>query len=212
MRTRIALVVLAALLALPIVQTASPVEAKQRSRTVTKTFRNPAPIILIEEYDTDNPVSGSVYPSTIKVSGLRGPIRDVNVRLNNLLHSYPDDVQVLLVGPGGQTAYLMGKIGGSSNVIDVTLRLDDEAAAPLPNEDPLQSGAFRPLAAPGSADEFNPPAPLPGDNSALSVFDGGIPNGAWRLFVQDEAADSDPGVFAGGWELEITAKAKSKKR
>lgn len=47
--TRIVLVVLVALLALlalPIAQTASPVEAKNRSRIVTKTFANAAAITL----------------------------------------------------------------------------------------------------------------------------------------------------------------------
>ena len=210
--TRLALVVLAALLALPIVLPASPVAAKQRARTVTTTFRNPAPIILINEYDTNLPVSGSVDPSAIKVSGLNGPIRDVNLRLNNYIHTYPDDVQILLVGPDGQTAHVMGNVGGSGEALNVTLRLDDEAASPLPNEDEPGSGTFKPTAAPGSTDVFNPPAPLPSGNSELSVFDGSNPNGTWRLFVQDEDSSFDLGAIAGGWALEITAKGKAKKK
>jgi subtilisin-like proprotein convertase family protein len=206
------LILLMTLLALPIAQTAPLVEAKNRSRIVIKTFRNPAPIILINDYDTELPVLGSVYPSAIKVGGLKGPIRDVNLRLKNFLHTYPDEVQVLLVGPQGQTAHVMGNVGGSGEALDVTLRLDDEAAEPLPNEGAPQSGTFRPTAAPGSTDVFNPPAPLLNGNSALSVFDGTNPNGTWRLFVQDEYGESDSGVFAGGWTLEITAKVKAKKK
>jgi hypothetical protein len=33
----------------------------------------------------------------------------------------------------------------------------------------------------------------------------------WPLFVQD-LEQTDPGVFAGGWTLELTAKVKAKKK
>ena len=209
-RTCIVLIVLAALLTLPIAETASPAEAKRRPQTVTRTFRNATAIEL--SIAPTPPVSASLYPAPIPVRGLKGKIRDVNLHLNGLEHPYPDDVQVLLVGPRGQIAQVMGNVGGSTDVNDVTLRLDDEAAASLPNDTALSSGTFNPTAAPGSTDIFNPPAPLPRGNSALSVFRGSNPNGTWRLFVQDEDAASEPGSFAEGWALEITTKVKPRKR
>jgi subtilisin-like proprotein convertase family protein len=210
LRTRLSLVLLASLLAAPIAPIVAPLGAKNRSRTVTRTFHNPASI-PIPTSDV-SPVSASRYPSPIEVSGLKGRIRDVNVRLHNFQHTDPDDVQVLLVGPRGQTAIMMADAGGNLSVTNVTLTLDDEAGTPLPAPTGLQSGTFRPTNANELALDFNDPAPEVSANAALSVFDGGSPNGTWRLFVQDDNADFDPGVVAGGWALEITAKAKKHKK
>ncbi|MGH2615506.1 MAG: hypothetical protein ACRDJC_09730 [Thermomicrobiales bacterium] len=208
MRIRIALIVLAALLALPLAPTAAPVAAKNRSRTVTKTFRNTAPISLL--IAPGSPVSAALYPSPIAVSGLKGTVRDVNVRLDRLSHDDTDEVHVLLVGPGGQTAIVMADAGGAP-AIGVTLGLDDEADAPLA-KGALHPGTFLPTNINDAAIAFNAPAPTASANAALSVFDGTDPNGTWRLFVQDDNGPKDSGAFAGGWELEITAKAKAKNR
>jgi subtilisin-like proprotein convertase family protein len=216
MPTRIVLVVLAALLALPLAPTASPVGAKNRARTVTRSFRNASPINLPMVNQTD-PVAADVYPSTIVVSGLKGEIRDVDLRLNGFTHSFPSDVDVLLVGPGGQTAIVMANVGGAGDVADVTLRLDDGAAAALPDDPgeltPLQSGTYRPTNAGGSAIAVAAPAPpVTSANAALSVFDGTDPSGTWRLFVRDEAAPADPGAVTGGWTLEIETRFKAKRK
>ena len=73
MYTRILLVVLAALLALPMAETASPVAAKSRSRTITRTFSNTALINLpISDLEA---VAADLHPSPITVSGLiRNPL------------------------------------------------------------------------------------------------------------------------------------------
>lgn len=211
MGTRIGLVVLAALLALPLAPITSPVEAKQRARTVTRTFSN-VRNITVPTLNVSPVSASSVYPSTIQVDELPGTIRDVNVHLRRLSHPLPDDVQVLLVGPRGQTAILMANVGAVVEVSNVTLRLDDEAAAPLPVDAKLQSGAFRPTNADGVI-AFNAPAPpVTSANEALSIFDGSNPNGTWRLFVQDEYGPEGPGGFSDGWALEITTQAKAKKK
>jgi subtilisin-like proprotein convertase family protein len=208
-RPRIVLVALAVLLALPMALIASPVEAKKRPRTVTRTFRNHAAIDLPTAQISA--VSADLYPSTIAVEGLRGPIRDVNLRLNGFSHTNSPEVYVLLVGPSGQTAVVMALVGDGA-VNDATLRLDDDAASQFPRG-ALQSGTFRPANAEGDDVAFNPPAPeVTSGNAALSVFDGANPNGTWRLFVMDTYAPTDPGIFADGWALEITTKAKARKR
>jgi subtilisin-like proprotein convertase family protein len=215
MHTRFALVILAALLALPLAPTASPVGARTRFRTVTRTFSNPAPINLPKFDAGDNPMSGSLYPSTIAVSGLKGRIRDVNLRVNDFSHTYPDDVDVLLVGPRGQTAVVMANVGESGPLgplNEVTLRLDDEAEAQLPDQTGFPSGAYRPTNATNTVIAFNAPAPSASTNAALSVFDGGNPNGTWSLFVQGQPGPNDFGAFAGGWALEIKAKVKTNKK
>ena len=216
-RARFVLVALAALLpALPIAETASPVEAKRRPRTVTRTFRNTAPITLPKTSSID-PVAADLYPSPITVSGLKGAIRDVNLRLNDLDHTYLAEVRVLVVGPGGQTAIVMADIAGADDADGTTLRLDDEAKAPLPAVDApgdtLLSGDYRPANHSINPVIFAAPAPpVMGANSALSTFDGANPNGTWRLFVMDSHGFAFPGSFAGGWELEITTKVKAKKK
>jgi subtilisin-like proprotein convertase family protein len=208
--TRIALVALAALLALPAISTDPPVAAKGRQRTVTRTFRG-LPVELITT-STNSPVSASTgYPTQITVDGLKGKIRDVNVRITNLDHALPDDLELLLVGPEGQTAIVLADVGGTTLITDVTLRLDDEAATLLPDASTLQSGSFRPTNATGAAISFNDPAPSANASAALSVFDGTDPNGTWRLFAQDDDAPTGIGFF-DSWALEITAKAKKRKR
>ena len=213
MGTRIVLVILAALLALPTAQSAPEVAAKGRARTVTRTFSNATPLAL--PTSLASPVSASLYPSEIAVGGLRrGRIRDVNVRLRDLTHTAPREVEVLLVGPDGQFAVLMAGVGGSDDVAGVTVRVNEEAAGPMPvaGEGALGSGTFTPTVFVNMAITFNAPAPGPTARSELSDFDSTNPNGTWHLFVQDDSGSVNPGAFAGGWELEITAKVKAKKR
>ena len=208
---RIGLVVLASLPAMPAAQTAPPVEAKKRPRTVTRAFANDVPIHVLDGPSLPSSVSASVYPSSIAVSGLKGAIRGVNLTLRNFGHDLPSDAQVL-VGPGGQTAIVMAGSGGANAVATATPRLDDEAAAPIPVVGPLVSGAYQPRNIPGGDIAFTAPAPATSGNAALAVFDGANPNGEWRLFVQDAYGPTGDGYVPAGWELDITTKVKAKKK
>ena len=51
------------------------------------------------------------YPSELSVSGV-GTVQDVDVTLHGFTSTYPDDVELLLVGPSGQQATLMSDAGG----------------------------------------------------------------------------------------------------
>lgn len=211
LRSWIAFLVLAAVLALPAAPLASPVAAKGRVRTVTRAFSNATAIDL--PLAQSGPVKGSLYPSTIAVGGLKqGKILDVNVRLENYVHSNGADVDVLLVGPQGQTAIVMSRVGEeTAGNTAVTLRFDDEASAVLPDEDKV-SGTFRPTNHDGVAIEFANPAPATTANAALAVFDGGNPNGNWRLFVQDAFPAAEAGAVTGGWTLELTVSVNKKNK
>src|SRR5947207_3062956 len=124
------------------------------------------------------------YPSDIVVSGLSGTVADVNVTLNSFDHNWPDDVDILLVGPEGQTATIMSDAGGGTSVHYLTITLDDQAASPLPDSQALTSGIYQPTDyEPG--DPFPAPAPSPSGNVALAVFNGTNPNGTWRLYIVD---------------------------
>ena len=61
-----------------------------------RSFTNAATITIVDE------TSAVPYPSSIPVSGLTGVITNLSVTLRGLSHSWPDDMDVLLVGPGGQ--------------------------------------------------------------------------------------------------------------
>ncbi|MGH2663526.1 MAG: Calx-beta domain-containing protein [Actinomycetota bacterium] len=153
----------------------------------------------------DIPATGpaSPYPSTRTVSGLAGPVTDVNVVLSTFSHTFPDDVDMLLVGPGGQNAIVMSDVGGGNDAAAVTLTLDDEAAIPLPDTGGVPPGTFMP-ANYGSGDPFPAPAPTPAGGSALSVFDGTDPNGSWGLYVNDPTVGDYGGL--SGWDLQITTQ------
>ena len=68
-------------------------------------------------------------------------IADVNLHLWGLTHTFPDDLDLLLVGPGGENAIVMSDAGGGSAVSNLDLVLDDEAGEPLPDETELVNGS-----------------------------------------------------------------------
>ncbi len=183
---------------------AMPEEADARSRykTVTKTFSNPTAITIPSPSTTSG--AASDYPSTVAAGGMRrGKILDANVTLRGYTHTWPEDVDVLLVGPRGQNALIMSDVVSFTDVIYITLGLDDEAEASL-TDSGLASGTFKPINN-GAGDTFPAPAPTPSGAVALSTFDGANPNGTWSLYVFDDAS-SDTGNFAGGWSITIRAK------
>jgi subtilisin-like proprotein convertase family protein len=161
--------------------------------------------------DSDNPPTiATPYPSQITVSGLTGEVvTNVTVTLNGFTHSFPSDVNIILVGPQGQTALLMSDVGGqdADSVTNLTLTLDDQADAPLPILDPLFSGTFQPTASVTPL-PFNFPPPAPAGNSnappMLSIFNGTDPNGVWSLLVVDDVAGDD-GYISDGWSISVSA-------
>src|SRR3712207_4699577 len=57
------------------------------------------------------PASGTAgtanpYPSTISVAGVSGTVTKVTVTLFNMHHTFTGDIDILLVGPTGQTLVL----------------------------------------------------------------------------------------------------------
>lgn len=142
------------------------------------------------------------YPSLINVSGLGGTISQVTVSLNGFAHTWPNDVDVLLLGPAGQKVMLMSDAGGGNPVTARNFTFSDSAAAGLPQSAALASGTFKPT-------DFEPgdvfPAPINASPYAtnLSAFNGTNPNGTWSLYVADDGP-GDSGSLATGWSLRIT--------
>ena len=129
--------------------------------------------------------SGSPYPSTINVSGMAGAVSKVTVKLNQIAHTYPDDIDVLLVGPGGQSVLLMSDVGGAVGVSGVTVTLDDAATKSLPDSTRISTSTYKPTNV-GAGDTFAAPALAGPYGALLSVFNGTAPNGVWSLYVVDD--------------------------
>ena len=154
------------------------------------------------------PDSGAAtpYPSTINVSGLTGLVSKVTVTLTGMNHTFPDDVDILLVSPSGKSVLLMSDTGGSLDLVNVNLTFDDAAASQLPDGTQIVSGTFKPSNY-GSGDTF--PAPAPASSVAtpyggtMGNFNGTNPNGDWNLFVVDDLG-GDMGSISGGWCIDIT--------
>lgn len=166
---------------------------RPRYKQVSRTFTSLIPVRIPDKGEA------TPYPSIIQVGGLRGgKIKDVNVTLNGLSHSYPADIEVILVAPNERTStVLMSNAGGDFDVTNVTLVFDDKASIFLPYEQQIESGVFKPTL-PGLA-------PRP-ETSSLGTFNGLNPNGTWRLFVVDRTSNDEGSI--GSWALTIQARVR----
>ena len=156
------------------------------------------------------PTPATPYPSTIAVSGMAGPVSDVDVRLNGFSHGFANDVDLLLVGPTGASLVLLSDPGGPNGFVganNATVTFDDSAAASVPQSGTISGTvSYRPTdtdAGEPGADSFPAPAPAPGSATSLAAFTGTNPNGTWSLYVVDDAT-GDAGSIAGGWSVTIT--------
>ena len=147
------------------------------------------------------------YPASNLVSGLVGNINHLTVTLLGLQHSYVSDVSILLVGPNNAGVVLMRTAGSGSpsTLTNLQLTFDDAALSAIPNNVALTSGTYSP-------GDYNTKGSFVADGTnsltgpygtSLSVFSNTVPNGVWKLYVQDDA-NGDHGLITGGWALSIT--------
>ncbi len=175
--------------------------------TFTTTLSPAGPGVTIPAGAPGNTAAGvgAPYPSTLNLAGLLGRVRSVEVTLTGLTHTFADDLDVLLVGPGGQKVMLMSDAGGD-NEPNGNFTFSDLAAAKIPDltvgagTDPLPAGTFRPSDY-GAAESLPGPAPAGPYASVLSVFNGTDPNGTWSLYIRDDA-NADVGALTS-WSLNI---------
>lgn len=197
------------------------VHAKQEAaaapvpETTHTVFSNPngiAPADRASNNAGTNPGLPALYPSTINVAGLAGIVTKVTVAYQ-MTSTFPDDLDVLLVGPTGARSLVQSDAGGSGDHVGVGFIWDQDAAALMPDgpTTPIPTGSFKPsnytgLATPepGGVDNF--PAPGPGllsYTADFTVFNGTNPNGAWSLYVVDDQA-IDSNSLPSGWSIDIT--------
>ncbi|MDB6079521.1 MAG: sorting protein [Akkermansiaceae bacterium] len=164
----------------------------------TSAFTNAAGITI---NDGTAPTKATPYPSAINVAGMTGVISKLTVQLNGLTHTFPDDIDILLVAPDGTQALILSDVGGGTDITSISLSLDDDAPNSLPDATVISSGTYKPTNY-GSSETFPAPAPAIGANSALSAFKGMSPTGVWSLYVVDDN-NVDFGALAS-WTLTIT--------
>jgi len=159
-------------------------------------FSSPA-AITIPDHGIATP-----YPSTINVSNVSGRVSKAIVTLNGLTHSFPRDVNVLLVSPAGSNVLVMSHTGGAYALTNpVNLVFDDAALVSLPANSLITNGTYKPTSPDG-------PVALPGTAPAstyqtkLSGMKWNNPNGAWSLYVFDDKV-GDAGSIINGWSLNL---------
>ena len=148
-------------------------------------------------------------------------IGGIRVTLYDLVYANPEDVDVLLVGPGGQQIILMADTGGANALNSpTTLTFTDSAGQVLPDASLFGTGVYEPtswgpqetvFASPAPPLPYNEPGNAVGGNpSLLGIFGTTNSNGTWSLYVRSDggAGFSELGAssgFAGGWGLELLA-------
>jgi len=174
------------------------------------TFRNSTAIVINQNG------AGSPYPDQITVAGAPSSIGSMRVTLYDVAANIPDNLDVLLVGPGGQAFVLMANAGGTSPNAPATLNFTDTAGQVLPDSvafvtndyEPTSYGTVQAFPAPAPA-SFNTPGSTVGGTGTQTLagnFGGTNPNGVWSLYVRDDTSTNEPqavGSIAGGWGLEF---------
>jgi hypothetical protein len=156
---------------------------------------------------------GAPYPSTINVTGLTGN-KLIKVEFPSYSHQWSDDVDVLLVGPGGQKFIVLSDAGGNTrtNLGPHALSFIDSATTTIPDAGPLAAGTYKPVNyeatdtfdAPAPTGPYSSPAPS-GSATFASTFgtDGAAMNGNWSLYIRDDTG-ADVGTISG-WKLTFEA-------
>ncbi|HMP81536.1 MAG TPA: HYR domain-containing protein, partial [Verrucomicrobiota bacterium] len=140
------------------------------------------------------------YPSVINVQCAPGTLTNLTVTLSGFSHSWPDDVDILLIAPDGRGIKLMSDAGGGGSVNGLTLTFSSSVTNTLPDEDfngPMVSGTYRPTDF--EPNDFVAEATV----TNLAQFNGMDPNGEWYLLVRDDTSP-DGGFILNGWSLNIS--------
>jgi subtilisin-like proprotein convertase family protein len=168
-----------------------------QASAATQSFASSAGIV----FSDGTPAAGNPYPSTVNVEGLPGVVSKITVKLTGFSHTFPGDVDLMLVAPDGTHAIILSDVGGGDDVSGLTITLDDDAAASPPLATPLTTGTYKPTNS-VTGDIFPKPAPDTSDRVALSTFNGLAPTGRWSLYALDDG--SADGGSIQSWTLEMT--------
>lgn len=138
-------------------------------------------------------------------------IADLNFRVDNLTHTFPGDLSVLLRGPNGLGVDLITALGGAlsgggdgDNIVNMVV--DDAGTGDIllaPNAQAPYTGNWKPV--------FNSPTwaavgfPAAEPMGTMSRYNGLSTLGTWRVLAADQA-NFDAGTLTA-WSLIVTPKA-----
>lgn len=131
------------------------------------------------------------YPAVIPVTGVRHPIASVRFG-QDIIHTYPDDLDIVLVSPRGLAVVLLSDCGGSTD-FSGSISIE-HGAPPAPNDAPLVNGATY---SPTDHDPGDLPPGLPAGLTftTLAGLIGTDANGEWSLYVYDDGVN-DAGIMS----------------
>ncbi|HUR66985.1 MAG TPA: T9SS type A sorting domain-containing protein [Chitinophagaceae bacterium] len=167
----------------------------------------PTPQTFSSNVNTHIPAGGntsgiaSPYPNSIPVSGLlTSGVTVKSVTITGFSHTLPDDVDIVLVSPSGQSVILMSDAGGNPPATGQTFTFDDAAAATLFDAAFNPSGTYKPTNY-GAGDSWPLPGPLGAPSSTSLASITGNPNGNWNLYVVDD--NTNETGFIATWSLTL---------
>ncbi len=142
---------------------------RDRIRTGRNTVDTSGPQVNQASTDTPQPIAaGGTARSTINVSGVPSPNVIQNVRVTlNVTYPFVQDLRVTLFAPGMTTGIPLVLENTVFNANYTGTIFDDNATTPI-----------RGQGTPGHVGVFRPESPL-------SILDGNVPNGAWRLVINN---------------------------
>lgn len=182
------------LLALVVLALLVPASASATTQSFTNSTK-----IAVPATGTSGPASP--FPSSVVVGGMTGPVSDVKVTLHGVTHTRPSDLRVLLVAPNGRAMMLMADNCGEGDIDNFSWILEKQEARGMTTGGPCPEFFYHPDA--GTVGSLAAPAPPAPYALSLDSFNGTVPNGDWRLFVQD-GRDGDVGELKRGWSLTLT--------
>jgi hypothetical protein len=175
-----------------------------------QTFQNTTPITIADAAPGMTPMAASPFPSGITVPAGNGIVTSVQVAVNGFSHTNPDDVDVVLRGPGAEhNVMLFSDAGGTGDVVGQTLRFDEACLTFPPDEGQLSSGSFKTSNYGAADDGFGSMGTAPGPPyESLSSYAGTDINTfatAWNLYVIDDTDNTQAGSISGGWSITFNA-------
>jgi subtilisin-like proprotein convertase family protein len=174
------------------------------------TYNNLTPITINDAAGGTPPTPATPYPSNIAVPPVGGTVSSLSITINGLTHTFPDDVDMLLVSPNGSKMEIWSDACGALPMSNVFVVVSDAAASALPDAGPCLSTVYKPADYGVVQDPFPSPAPAgpyavpaPGGSATLNGTFGGVsPTGTWSLYVVDDLS-GDSGSITSGWSLNL---------
>lgn len=144
--------------------------------------------------------------SQITVSGIGTGATALSIDLFNMSHTFPDDLDFLLVNPSGVGVVFLSDAGGGTDIVGINLNFADSNSGQTSDAGPMVGGAFT-VSNFVTGDTFHDSTNALvtwTDSTTINGLLAGNADGVWTLWVRDDAS-ADIGSIAGGWALNFTA-------